>query len=134
MEKKEGSKVIEEEEEEEEEQTTKISVISSPIENGKDEIRHTYTFTKRIYYKNFISAICLRVVAIELHINDRKMVPYDIEILIYVSSMLSSKYGGKKMSHLGGIWWDFENLGLDKDVTLEKMKQVSRGKFEENNV
>jgi len=62
------------------------------------------------------------------------MVPHDIEILIYVSSMLSSKYGRKKMSHLGGCWWDLENLGLDKDVTLEKMKQVLRKEFEEKNV
>jgi len=62
------------------------------------------------------------------------MVPHDIEILIYVSSMLSSKYGRKKMSHLGGCWWDLENLGLDNKVTLEKMKQVLRTEFEDKNV
>jgi len=38
------------------------------------------------------------------------------------------------MSHLGSCWWDFKNLSLDKDVTLEKMKQVLREEFEENNV
>ncbi|KEH17825.1 hypothetical protein MtrunA17_Chr8g0335181 [Medicago truncatula] len=63
------------------------------------------------------------------------MVPYVIgEILIYVSSKMSSKYGGKKMSHLGGCWWDYETLGLEKDVTLEKMKQGLRSEFEEKNV
>ena len=81
-----------------------------------------------------MTATFLKAAAIELHISDRKMVPYDIEILIYVSSMLGSKYGGKKMSHLGSCWWDFKNLSLDKDVTLEKMKQVLREEFEENNV
>ncbi|RHN38622.1 hypothetical protein MtrunA17_Chr8g0335191 [Medicago truncatula] len=103
-------------------------------------MRHPYTFTKRICYKvdwlfEDLTAIFLRAAAIELHTNDRKMIPYIIgEILIYVSSKMSSKYGGKKMSHLGGCWWDYENLGLDKDVTLEKMKQVLRSEFEEKNV
>lgn len=40
----------------------------------------------------------------------------------------------ERKCHLGGCWWDLENLGLDKDVTLEKMKQVLRAEFEEKNV